>query len=338
MAKTLLSLLTLLFISCGPKAPTKFKMQGAALGTTYGITYIATTEVLQPAVIDSLLYEINQSMSTYWPASDISKINKGDLSVVVEPMFQEVFALSNTIYKASGGYFDPTVGTLVNAWGFGPEAAIAMNTARVDSLMQYVGFNKVSMAAGRIEKQSPEIYFDFNAIGKGYAIDRIGLVLDRLGLTNYLIEVGGELLAKGQNTLTQKKWLVGIDHPENEDRAAPIVLLQLEDQALASSGNYRKFRVDATSGQKFVHTINPLSGYTENSATLAASVLTPNCAMADGYATAFMAMGYEKAIALVAADPLLEVFLVYLDPLSSALTQYMSPGFERAVYRKESIE
>ena len=326
----------LLFAACnsGPKTPEKQILRGDALGTTYGISYISKTPLLTSAAMDSLLQVVNQSMSTYWPDSDISSINRGDTSVTVEPMFREVFQYSEQIFKATEGYFDPTVGPLVNAWGFGPEKALEMTPNRVDSLMAYVGFSKVSLLpSGKIEKSDPAIYFDFNAIAKGYTLDRIALVLDRLGMTDYLIELGGELVAKGRNTISEKQWLVGIDHPKNEDRNNPIVLVQLEDRALASSGNYRKFRVDPETGEKFVHTINPLTGYSENSATLAASVLAPNCALADGYATAFMAMGYEKAITLAASLEDIEVYLIFVNT-EGALDQYMSEGFKQVVYEQ----
>ena len=326
----------LLFAACnsGPKTPERQILRGDALGTTYGISYISKTHLLTSVAMDSLLQVVNQSMSTYWPDSDISRINRGDSAVLVEPMFREVFELSGLVYKASGGYFDPTVGPLVNAWGFGPEKALEMTPKRVDSLMAYVGFSKVSLLpSGKIEKSDPAIYFDFNAIAKGYTLDRIALVLDRLGVANYLIELGGELVAKGRNAISEKQWLVGIDHPKNEDRNNPIVKVQLKDRALASSGNYRKFRVDPETGEKFVHTINPLTGYSENSTTLAASVLAPSCALADGYATAFMAMGYEKAIALVATLEDIEVYLVYVNA-DGDLDQYMSEGFKQVVYEQ----
>ena len=326
----------LLFAACnsGPKTPEKQILRGDALGTTYCISYISKIPLLTSAAMDSLLQVVNQSMSTYWPDSDISNINRGDTSVTVEPMFREVFQYSEQIFKATEGYFDPTVGPLVNAWGFGPEKTLEMTPSRVDSLMAYVGFSKVSLLpSGKINKSDPAIYFDFNAIAKGYTLDRIALVLDRLGMTDYLIELGGELVAKGRNTISEKQWLVGIDHPKNEDRNNPIVLVQLEDRALASSGNYRKFRVDPETGEKFVHTINPLTGYSENSATLAASVLAPNCASADGYATAFMAMGYEKAIALAASLEGIDVYLVYVNA-EGALDQYMSEGFKQVVFEQ----
>ena len=326
----------LLFAACnsGPKTPERQILRGDALGTTYGISYISETPLLTSVAMDSLLQVVNQSMSTYWPDSDISRINRGDSAVLVEPMFREVFELSGLVYKASGGYFDPTVGPFVNAWGFGPEKALEMTPKRVDSLMAYVGFSKVSLLpSGKIEKSDPAIYFDFNAIAKGYTLDRIALVLDRLGVANYLIELGGELVAKGRNAISEKQWLVGIDHPKNEDRNNPIVKVQLKDRALASSGNYRKFRVVPETGEKFVHTINPLTGYSENSTTLAASVLAPSCALADGYATAFMAMGYEKAIALVATLEDIEVYLVYVNA-DGDLDQYMSEGFKQVVYEQ----
>lgn len=319
------------FISCSKEVTQQVEF-GEALGTTYQIIYFDTAKNEQfSAQIDSVFAAVNQSMSTYIPTSDISKLNAGDSSIRVDAMFQEVFLQSKDIYEATGGAFDPTVGSLVNAWGFGPETAIEMDSMAVDSIMRYVGFNKVSLQANQtIKKEHPSIYFDFNAIAKGYSLDRIALVLDRLGYSNYLIEVGGELVAKGQHVVKKKPFLVGVDDPQSDDRSSPVALLQLQDAAMASSGNYRKFKIDATTGVKYVHTINAKTGFTKVSNILAVSVIAPNCAMADGYATAFMAMDLPDTQKLLRTQQTVQAYVIYLDE-DGKTQQFFTPGFKALV-------
>ncbi len=328
--------LSYLVVSCGSNVYiNKSQFRGEAFGTTYSIIVTDNKSVDLHFEIDSVIKVVNQSMSTYIPSSDISRINRGDTRVLVDHMFRDVFELSDQIYQKTGGYFDPTVGVLVNAWGFGPGEKMDLTDMKVDSLMQYVGYSKVKLTEDHhIVKEHPSIYFDFNAIAKGYAIDRLGVALDQRGLKNYLIEVGGEIVTKGINTASNKEWVVGIDDPLAEDRSNPIRLIQLKDRALASSGNYRKFRVDPETGVKYVHTINALTGYTQNSNVLAVSVLADNCATADGYATAFMAMGLEKTMNLVQGDSKLEAFVVYLDEDNQTAT-WASEGFKSAFLSKE---
>ncbi len=306
---------------------------GGALGTSYSIIYLATSELDYQKEIDSVFKVVNQSMSTYIPTSDISKINKGDTTVVVDHMFKEVFKLSQKIYATSQGYFDPTVGVLVNAWGFGPGEQIELDSSRVDSLLRYVGFDKVRLRAnGTIEKEHPEITFDFNAIAKGYAIDRLAIMLDKKGIENYLVEVGGEVVGKGKNQIKKKDWVIGIDDPEAEGRGTAKKLIHLKDRAMASSGNYIKFRVDEKTGEKYVHTIDPKTGYTKNSYTLGTTVLAPNCTTADGYATAFMAMDLGKVKDLLKSEEELDAYVVYLDDLGN-VQEFATEGFKKVAVR-----
>lgn len=303
--------------------------RGEALGTTYNIIYLANEELDFQAEIDSVFSAINRSLSTYIPDSDISKINQGDSLVVVDKMFKEVFELSRKVYEQTNGYFDPTVGTLVNAWGFGPEEQIFMDSLAVDSLLQFVGFNKVSITPqNRVIKQNPNIYFDFNAIAKGYAIDRLAVMLDKEGIENYLIEVGGEVVAKGINVEKNKPWVVGIDDPQAEIGRQMKLLINMSDKALASSGNYRKYRVDSITGKKYVHTIDPLTGYTKNSNTLGVTILAKNCATADAYATAFMAMDLHEAFKVINYDKDLEAYIIYLDE-KGVTQEFLTKGFKK---------
>lgn len=304
---------------------------GTALGTSYSIIYLDDKELNFQIAIDSVFQVVNQSMSTYWPDSDISKINRGDSILSVDHMFKEVFELSKLVHKASDGYFDPTVGTLVNAWGFGPGKQIDLDSSKVDSLLQYVGFEKVTLNEdGSISKAHPSIFFDFNAIAKGYAIDRLGVMLDEKGIGNYLIEVGGEVLTKGKNIIADKKWTVGIDDPQVEFGRQLKKIVSLEDRALASSGNYRKFRVDSLTGKKYVHTINTKTGFTKNAKVLAASVIANDCATADAYATTFMAMDLEETKELLSDQTELEAYIIFLDDEGNT-QEFMTKGFKENV-------
>ena len=243
-----LILLVICFVSCGKKSDlVKNMSSGGALGTMYHITYISDKQLDYQPEIDSVFAAINHSMSTYIPDSDISKINDGDSTVVVDQMFRDVFELSKQVHDSTDGYFDPTVGVLVDAWGFGPRKQIELDSAKVDSLLDYVGFEKVGITDdNRITKSDYRIRFDFNAIAKGYAIDRLAAMLDAKGIANYLVEVGGEIVAKGKNVIKEKPWVVGIDNPEGKDRSKPIVMLSLENEALASSGNIPMYWVQVS--------------------------------------------------------------------------------------------
>ncbi len=321
------------FFGC-EKGLVKNQNVGNALGTSYSILYIYEGKIDYQKEIDSVFQVMNQSMSTYIPDSDISKINRGDSTLVVDHMFQEVFNLSKRIHDVSNGYFDPTVGVLVNAWGFGPGEQMKLDSTRVDSLLQYVGFDKVELTeANTIRKEKKEIYFDFNAVAKGYAIDRLAAMLDSKGIQNYLVEVGGEVLTKGTNLVTKKEWTVGIDDPLAENERKLKRIIRLKDKALASSGNYRKFRIDPETGEKFVHTINPKTGFTKNSKVLATSVLANSCAEADAFATAFMAMDLNDTRKLLLISNIIggpEVYIIYLDE-EGEVKEYMTPDFEALI-------
>lgn len=307
------------------------KNGGAAIGTFYQITYLSESELDYQVQIDSVFEVVNKSMSTYLEDSDISKINKGDSTLVVDAMFQDVFNQSREVYKRTNGYFDPTVGVLVNAWGFGPGNQIKLDSTRVDSLLSYVGFDKVTLTKNNtIKKEHPSIYFDFNAVGKGYNIDRLGVMLDQKGIENYLIEVGGEVLAKGKNLVSKKPWTIGVDDPEMGEERELKLVLAMENKAMASSGNYRHFRTDSITGEKYVHIINPITGFTKNSNVLGATVIAVTCAEADAFATAFMAMDLDDSIKLLTQQKELDAYIIYLDD-NGDTKEFMTDGFKNLI-------
>ncbi len=333
MKYTYFSLIALLLFSCSPDRRGIFKNQntGGALGTSYSITYLSDKQLDFQKEIDSVFDTVNRSLSTYIPNSDISKINRGDSTLVVDAMFRDVFELSKEIYEKTEGYFDPTVGVLVDAWGFGPGEQMELDSVRIDSLLHFVGLDKVTLTdKNTIVKSNPDIHLDFNAIAKGYTIDRLARLMDQKNIKDYLLEVGGEVVAKGLNTIKEKQWVVGIDDPQMGETRKLKILINLKDRALASSGNYRKFRTDPITGKKYVHTIDPKTGFTKNANTLGVTTLANTCAKADAYATAFMAMDLDEAIKLLTSQRELEAYIVYLDEKGEP-QEFMTEGFKQMI-------
>lgn len=300
-------------VSCNSEIERKeYNLQGVVFGTTYSITYLNATKNYQQS-LDSLFLEINKSMSTYIPTSDITKINNGNTSIVVDQYFKEVFEKSKKIYQETQGFFDPTVGNLVNAYGFGPEKGkIIPSDSIINELMKDVGFEKVSLINGKIKKDNPTVYLDFNSIAKGYAVDVVARFFDSKKIENYLVEIGGEITAKGSKP-ENKSWIIKIVDPVNSTSEDGFRIIELTDVSMATSGNYRKFRI-ADDGKKYVHTINPKTGLATESNLLSASVFTKtDCADADAYATAFMVMGFEKAKKFLEENTHIKVIFIYLD-------------------------
>lgn len=320
----------LLLTACQDNEVQKNFYAGRTQGSTFHITYFGGDVARIERGIDSIYLAVNQSMSTYIETSDISKINNGDSTVVVDNLFIDVFKASKHIHKQSKGYFDPTVGVLVNYYGFGPEKyTMKIDTSYVDSLMQYVGLNKLKLTPEhRLKMSHPGIYIDFNAIAQGYTADRVAALLDQNNIDNYLVEVGGEIVVKGKNLESQEPWMIGIDDPNQTlEKRTLTAIITLKDHGMATSGNYRKFRIDSVTGKKYVHTIDPLTGYPARNSLLSATVLAENAMMADGYATTLMTMGIEKSKEFLKTIPEnLEAYLIYAE--NDSIRYFMTDGFE----------
>lgn len=333
--KYLVFILTMVMVACQPSVNEKvYLIEGEAQGSTYHIKYIAERdENLKPA-IDSILEVIDRSMSTYRPDSAISKINQGDTTVVVDEHFRKVFEVSQQIWQESEGLFDPTVGVLVNAWGFGKQKiseADLPTDKKIDSLRKYVGFDKVALTEKNlIKKRYTEILFDFNAIAQGYTSDVVANYLSARGIKNYIVEIAGEMYLKGKNTVEDKSWTIGVENPLKplDDRDL-VATIQFTNQGLATSGNYRKVWTDSN-GRKYVHSINPLTGRATQSDVLSATVVAPSTMLADGYATMFMVMGLAKSKAFLEKHPDLAVLLVYSDDKHQEAT-YKTKSFEKLI-------
>lgn len=286
------------------------KLEGVVFGTTYHITYLDKTNYQKS--IDSLFNLVNNSLSTYMPTSDISKINKGDSTVVVDDMFIDVFEKAKRIHKETNGYFDPTIGRLIDAYGFGSgKEKKNLSSEEITGLMKGVGFDKVKLENRKVFRETSNIEFNVNAFAKGYGIDVIGWFLESKKINNYLVEIGGEIRARGKKE--GKLWKVAIEKPNVDGTRSLQKIIELDDESMATSGNYRKYKMNEE-GEKIVHTVNPKTGLAQESNLLSVSVrLKGDCADVDAYATAFLAMGLDKTKEFLLKHPELKVVLLYND-------------------------
>ena len=315
-----------LLVAC--QQPQAHRVSGFVFGTTYQITYEGPAPEkmgVNPA-LDTIFEALNRSMSTYIPNSDISRFNQGNDSIQIDQYFQEVFEYSRRVWETTDGAFDPTVGPLVNAYGFGSEQPLRqVNKKTIDSLSSFVGLANVVLRSGWLSKQHPSTALDFNAIAKGYAVDVVAQWFENHKVDNYLIEIGGEIRAKGDSPKSRKPWRVAIDDPKQKKYRAFIQTVEISSGALATSGNYRKFRIDSLTGNYYVHTIDPRTAAPAISNVLSVSVRSPLCSLADAWATALMVLPLNEGQGLVEEDPSLEALWIVAQ--EDELKQISSSGW-----------
>jgi len=285
---------------------------------------------LQEEISDKLA-KYTKIFSTYDKESTISKINN-NIDTELEPEFITCFKKAMEVSKITHGAFDITCGPMVNAWGFGPEEKEKMTPEIIDSLKAITGYQKVKLVNGKIIKENPHMKLDMSAISKGYTCDLIGDFLRNKGCTNYMVEIGGEVVAKGKNE-KGNIWTIGISKPDenaffaSNDYQAKV---HLPDHALATSGNYRNYYVE--NGKKYAHTIDPKTGYPVQHSLLSSTVLADNCMTADAFATSFMVLGMEDGIEIVQEHPELKVYFIYADK-DEHNQVYMSDNFHQPLVK-----
>ncbi len=330
MKNLIYSAFILLLFGCGESTPTKQKIvvDGFAQGTTYSVIYISENGVNYQRAIDSTLIEVDNSLSTYQKKSLISKFNQSDSIGDIDQLFSDVFKISEDVYHSTNGDFDPTVAPIVNAWGFGFENLNSTDSSVIDSLIQFVDFTQIQVTDKSVLKNRKGIMLDFNAVAQGYTVDVIGALLEDRGIQNYLVEVGGELKAKGVNQ-NDTLWRIGIDRPlPNLEEREIEAIVNLDNKSLATSGNYRKFY--EKDGMKFSHTINPKTGYPVEHNLLSVTVVTDQCGYADAYATAFMVMGLQGAKDFLSKHKELEALLIYSDEKGD-LQSFITEGLNKYI-------
>lgn len=316
---------SVVFFSCSQPAE-YFYNQGYIYGTNYHIVYESPNGKDFHEEIKQNLNRYNAIFSTFDSASVISRVNNNK-PVKLDNLFLICFNRAMEISEKTNGAFDITAGPMVNAWGFGPEVRQKMTQEKVDSLKEITGYQKVQLRDGRIVKENPQMKLDMSAIAKGYTCDLLGDFLKEKGCENYMVEIGGEVVAKGKNE-KGRVWTIGISKPDETAFFAANDLqakVQLPQNALATSGNYRNFYVE--NGQKFAHTIDPKTGYPVQHSLLSTTVLAENCMDADAFATAFMVLGLEKSIEIARLLPEIKVYFIYAD--EEGVNQiYLSESFK----------
>lgn len=286
------------------------KNSGYIFGTSYHITYQGDKDMNDSIVAE--LRKVDNSLSMFNDSSVISRINRNE-PVRPDSMFVTVFRLARQVSEETDGAFDITVSPLVNLWGFGFKKKDGVTRARVDSLRRLVDYRKVRLQDGRIVKADSRMMLDCSAIAKGFGSDCVARLLDRNGIRNYIVEIGGEIVVKGKNSRGEN-WRIGVERPiddrsDKEDGIAAI--LDLTDAGMATSGNYRNFYYK--DGKKYAHTIDPHTGYPVQHTILSSTVVAGDCATADAYATSFMVLGLQKAKRVLARHPELRAYFIYSD-------------------------
>jgi thiamine biosynthesis lipoprotein len=329
--KYIFYLFTVFFLSCSSSENTILVINsGEAQGSYYHIKYMSENGEDFHFQVDSILLEVDSSLSIYKDYSLISKLNNRE-TVTTDAFFLEVFLAAKNVYKQTDRNFDCSVKPLVKAWGFYKdkfEDSIVIDSANFRKILRYVGFDKITLIDDTLVIPDG-MSLDFNSIAQGFTVDVIARFLENKNINNYLIEVGGELLAKGKNA-DGNIWRVGVDKPsENIDEQDRFqFILDLENKALATSGNYRKFYVE--NGVKYAHTINPFTGFPAQNRLLSVTVIHDNCMLADAYATAFMVMGVKKSKQFVNHHSEIEAYLVYTDKDGSWKT-FVSPNMQSRI-------
>lgn len=285
---------------------------GPTQGTTYHISYVAKPGVDYRKQIDSILFVIDQSMSLWLDGSIINRVNNGE-KVTLDPHFIKVLETSLQVSAATDGAFDISVGPMAKAWGFGAGGKMVPDSAQVDSMLKLTGYKKIQYKNGTL-KMPTGMKLDMNAIAQGYTADVVGDFLQAKNINNFLVEIGGELRASGK-TIDDRIWVVGVDKPQEslDEENRFQVILSLDNKALATSGNYRKFWIDEKTGAKYSHTINPKTGYPAKTSLLSATIVAETGIIADAYATACMVVGFNKAMKIVKETPGLDAYFVYTD-------------------------
>lgn len=300
------------------------RIEGLAQGSSYHIMYYDNHHKNYQPEIEKILADFDKSVSTYIPTSIISRINSNDKKVTVDKYFIACFNKAKEVWKNTNGAFDPTVYPLVNAWGFGPGKKQKIEKTKIDSILQFVGFNLIELKGNKVIKKDPRVSLDFNAFAQGYSVDVVSEFLNSKGITSYLVEIGGEVFAKGKKP-NGDNWKIGIEKPidNKESENAYKAIVKLENLAIATSGNYRRFIIE--DGIKYHHHLDPKTGYPTKNNLLSASVFSKECISSDANATGILVMGLDKAKEFLAVHQELQAYLIFSDDKGNYQV-YETPG------------
>ncbi|MTI40971.1 FAD:protein FMN transferase [Fulvivirga lutimaris] len=309
-------------------------VKGKTMGPiTYNVKYFDESKRNLKPQIDSLLVVFNESLNTYIPDSEISKFNKTDSFRFELPYFLPALEAARTIYDQTNGAFDPSIGPLINAWGFGPGEQVGPDSSYVDSLRQFVGYDKIKFDQQSVVKNDSRTTISFSASAKGYGVDVVANYLSNIGIENYYVEIGGEVVVSGKNLERDSPWIIGILDPDSDEISQfAYAQVALENRAMATSGNYFNYHI--IDGVKYGHTISPSTGYPIQHNLLSASVFAEDCQTADALATAFMVMGKDGTIEFLKQHTQYDAYLIFSQP-DGTHGDYSTEGIKPFIKRAE---
>jgi thiamine biosynthesis lipoprotein len=316
-----------LFISCS-RQPQKITLQGLAQGSYYAITYYDEQNRNFQREIDSIFHAVDMSVNLWVDSSVISKVNRNE-EVALDSIFIDNFRIAQEAARLSDGYFDPTISPIVAAWGFSYKNGDSITPQLIDSLKQLVDYRKICIESGKIVKENPAMTLDFNAIAQGYTSDLIARFLESRGIKNYLVDTGGEIMARGEKPNGQP-WIVGIEKPaENWDSERVLqTRIALRDKGLVTSGSTRKYV--ERNGKRYSHCIDPKTGYPVEHNVLSVTVLAENSVWADALASICMVMGMERSLPLIESMDGVEAYYIFVND-QNELETFATEGFRALV-------
>lgn len=309
-----------------------YKISGYAQGTSYNISYFATDSVVTKSQIDSILNVIDLSMSLYKPNSTIVSFNNAEKGILIDQHFANVFKKSEIINRETNGIFDVTIAPLVQYWGFGPKPVTHKEQEQpVKEILAQVGMDKVWLSENFLQKSNPKVTIDLNGIAQGYTVDVIADFFEKSKIKSYVVEVGGEIRAKGPKP-DGKLMRIGIEGPSESDFTGPTIkhIIEFKEGAVTTSGNYRKFI--SKGDKKISHLINPKTGYPFENEMISVTVFAKKAIDADGYDNALMGMGLKNAMKFLAKKKNLDAYIIYKNK-DGKITDTLTSGFKKMIVK-----
>ncbi len=308
--------------------PQKIVLQGLAQGSFYAITYFDELNRNFQHEIDSIFHAVDMSVNLWVDSSVISKVNRNE-EVTLDSIFIDNFRIAQKAARLSDGYFDPTISPIVAAWGFSYKSGDSITPQLIDSLKQLVNYQKIRIENGKVVKENPNMKLDFNAIAQGYTSDLIASFLESRGIKNYLVDTGGEIMARGSKPNGQP-WIVGIEKPAKNWDSEQVVQtrITLRDKGLVTSGSTRKYV--ERNGRRYSHCIDPKTGYPVEHNVLSATVMAENSVWADALASICMVMGMEKSLPLIESMDGVEVYYIFVND-QNELETFATEGFQKFI-------
>ena len=308
--------------------PKKIVLQGLAQGSYYAITYFDELNRNFQHEIDSIFHAVDMSVNLWVDSSVISKVNRNE-EVTLDSIFIDNFRIAQKAARLSDGYFDPTISPIVAAWGFSYKSGDSITPQLIDSLKQLVNYQKIRIENGKVVKENPNMKLDFNAIAQGYTSDLIASFLESRGIKNYLVDTGGEIMARGSKPNGQP-WIVGIEKPAKNWDSEQVVQtrITLRDKGLVTSGSTRKYV--ERNGRRYSHCIDPKTGYPVEHNVLSATIMAENSVWADALASICMVMGMEKSLPLIEIMDGVEVYYIFVND-QNELETFATEGFQKLI-------